>query len=164
MILTVSHSLHPKWWEDENYIVLIEPDNVPPHLAVVSNGYWYSISIRGLRIRSAESVLRSIKEKGLTIALLQPKEPRWNELTTDDWKAAFGSHDRVDAYVTCFQPIRQVLNARAETIPELLQEWTRNQTSINVYSDQAEINIQEYTLEDVHRHIQDLLDSQHAEK
>lgn len=164
MILTASHSLHPNWWEDGNYIVLIEPEKVPPHLAVASNGYWFSISIRGLRIRSAESVLRSIKEKGLAIALLQPEDPRWNELTTADWKSAFEAHDRVDAFVTCFQPIRQVLNAAAGTIPELLQEWRRDQTSINVYSDQAEINIQDYTLEDVHRHIQDLLDSQHADK
>lgn len=53
------------------YVLLVGPRRVPPHLALIRNGFYYSLSVKGVEVeKDASEVLRALERKGKEAVLL----------------------------------------------------------------------------------------------
>ncbi len=53
------------------FILLIEPRRIPPHLALIENGRYYSLSVKGVEVdKNASELLRAFHRKGKEVLLI----------------------------------------------------------------------------------------------
>lgn len=90
------------------FLLLIEPENIPPHLGLIVNGSYYSISVKGVRSgTNAENLINSLikKSKKALFVQLNNWQPDPNELMK-----IFSSYSAPDGLkITCLSPILDAL-------------------------------------------------------
>ena len=98
-----------KQFKEGVYILLINADKTPPHIAVLDNGTYYSLGVNGLRIvpfGSFKSYLNKKKSKAIFIEL---------NLENLNFNTEFSKYSILnDSVSTCLFPLKHTLNQSLE--------------------------------------------------
>lgn len=143
------------------YVLLINADKTPPHIAVLDNGTYYSLGVNGLRIvpyKSFKSYLDKKKSKVIFI-----------ELTLEglDFDIEFSKYNKLnDKASTCLYPLKYTLKQQLvfdektiNTIFDLMDVLKENDAISSVFERNINANsftIKQYNLDDVFLRIENL--------
>lgn len=88
-----------------SYLLLIAVDNVPPHLALVSNLKYFSLSSSGVKLGvDANVIMNSLKRKNVPTVLL----PVAKQVVDDTIKNEYFNYKKLDQGHSCLNPIKSI--------------------------------------------------------
>lgn len=143
------------------YVLLINADKTPPHIAVLDNGTYYSLGVNGLRIvpfGSFKSYLNKKKSKVMFIEL---------NLKDLDFHSEFSKYEILNEKAsTCLYPLKYTLRQQlpfneedVKTIFDLFDVLKTNDVISGVFErniNAKSFKIKRYNLEDVFLRIEKL--------
>lgn len=105
-----------------DFLLLIEPGRVPPHLAWVRDGRYYALSVKGVECdKELEGILRALDRKGKE-ALILPVSPTERESSLEQTFCEYEGAGPPEN--SCLAPIRDLCGVRSEadapTVHELV--------------------------------------------
>lgn len=142
-------------------IVLWNFDKIPPHLGMIYQGSYYSLTIKAVDCIDFKSIQKvwKIKQKPILIFEIETQDHPILEVISH-----FNHYPHVDAQVSCLQPILSFFNTllelkiEATVIFDLLKALNHANKIKNIYSNaqSVEINIPYYSKKDVEHYIKKL--------
>jgi len=108
-----SESLDDKTVASGLWIVLYHADRIPPHLMLISEGKYYSLSVKGNHLgEPIEPMLRYARSKKHKLVFYQVQLPSEITFTEEFLLSFFKRYEAPEAgKVTCLFPIREFLEA-----------------------------------------------------
>jgi hypothetical protein len=144
-------------------LLLIEPARVPPHLALIRDASYYSLSIKGVELeKDGHTLLRTLDRKGKPYLLIPFEAPSDEK----DASGIFSSYEGQEPPVSsCLAPLRDLCgltgNEGIATVHDLLRELERQgQLRPPFYfrnmetPEDGEFRIPDYGEEEVREHLQ----------
>jgi len=120
------------------YILVQHTEQVPPHIALVSEEKYYSSSVSGVKFEvEVESVLKNIRAKNIPSLLIQIEPVKFSEDALSQIFIAYGPLDSEEK--SCLFPIIELLNRSykviltSEFIFELIRELGSLEKVLAVY-------------------------------
>lgn len=95
------------------WIVLYHADRIPPHLMLISEGKYFSLSVKGNHLgEPVEPMLRYARSKKHKLVFYQVQLPSELAFTEEFLRSFFKRYEAPEAgKVTCLYPIREFLEA-----------------------------------------------------
>lgn len=95
------------------YLLLIDPHNVPPHLGVLKDGLFYSLSVKGVELeKEGSALLSALKNKGKEVLLIGISLPGNSPSLHSCFRAYEGSEP---PHSSCLEPILDRCSVRRST-------------------------------------------------
>lgn len=164
MGLVIDHiqELHSDW-KKRTYILLIRPENVPPHLALMVQGQYFSMSVKGHSLGDEGQIwLDKLSRKKIPVLWVEV-----DNLSTGLVQSKFEQSikDTALGQVTCLHPIKTIFEVQASFIFELLPQLS-NHNKVIAYAmtpkANNQITIPEYTTEEILQYIKSLKQRQNV--
>jgi len=139
-------------------IVLWNFDKIPPHLGIIYQGFYYSLTIKAVDCIDFKSIQKvwKIKQKPILIFEIENRDNPVLEAISH-----FNHYHRVDSQKSCLLPILSFFNAlfeakiEANVIFDLIKALNHSNKIKNIYSNAQldEIKIPYYNKKDVKQYI-----------
>lgn len=95
------------------YLLLIDPHNVPPHLGILKDGFYYSLSVKGVELeKEGGALLSALKKKGKEVLLIGISLTVDSPSLHSSFQAYEGSEP---PYSSCLEPILDRCSVRDPT-------------------------------------------------
>lgn len=106
-----------------SFLVLIEPGRIPPHLASIHDGLYYSLSVKGVeREKDANKVLRTLERKGKPLLLI----PFRTSTEAKGASSVFASYEGSEPPISsCLAPLRELCGFSREKVPGTVHDLIR---------------------------------------
>jgi hypothetical protein len=120
------------------FVLLTAPDRIPPHLCLLHNNQVWSLSVRGVSVRSAMQWLQLMKHKQLDWVGFGWKPER--DFSDEEVKHVFDGFGKVNEKVSCLLPIRKLISshhpaaAECNTWPALVEMLLAQGVEFDVFS------------------------------
>ncbi|MCT4580083.1 MAG: hypothetical protein N4A35_01585 [Flavobacteriales bacterium] len=103
ILTNIEHLAVEQHLESGFFLCLIATNKIPPHIAIIANGKYYSVSVRGVKIAvDYQSLLKTIHHKKIPSLFIQLAiEPNFQAL-----KKAYGQYPKLTEKESCLFPIR----------------------------------------------------------
>lgn len=159
---------------DRSFILIQNTDQVPPHISLVVDGNYFSVSVSGVKTEvDFQSVLKNIQMKNIPCLILEITKIKFSSEAISDIFNHYGRLDKPEK--SCLFPIIDLLNRayglihESEFVFELIKELEKNNNLIGVFHLNLESKLKEnsflfskYQREDIRFCIDKLNTKEHA--
>lgn len=87
------------------YLTILHPEQKPPHIAFITNGICYSLSVKGKKAINADALIHKFLVNHKKVLFLELDIPNQNILFED----VLTNYTEVDFSETCLSPIKKYL-------------------------------------------------------
>ena len=150
-------------WKEKSYILLIRPEHIPPHLALMVQGKYFSMSVKGHSLGEDGLVWKEKLNRKKISVLWVEVEPLSIDLVNEYFKKSIA--DTALGQVTCLYPIRTIFNIEASFIFELIPKLSAAGKLLSFSMTpkvKSPIEIPEYTTEEILQYIKSLKQKQNV--
>lgn len=101
--------------DNSSYLVMVAIDKVPPHLAMISNHKYFSLSSKGLKLAvDVNKILESVIRKNIPTLLIKLPEVMTLNIVRDK----FSMYNSLSEGGSCLSPIKDVFSSYAQDLNE----------------------------------------------
>lgn len=145
--------------DDRNYILLFHVDKIPPHLGLIQDNKYYSITVKEVEFGlSVTSILSLIKRKKIPTIIIETSK------SVNSAARCFDAYSRLDSSVlSCLAPIKDVYSSELKnhvTAVELVFDLLELLEQREIIENYFELNLncstfamQRYTMLELQQHI-----------
>ena len=153
-------NIHPlSSLDDGMYLVLLHANSVPPHLGLINEQRYYSLSVKGQTIgEDVRALIKLVNQKSIKTLFIRLQDKRVSPEILDE---IFSKKEKVTKNVTCLYPLRVLLSDlydekinEARYVYEVLPVLYKNDQIIEVVHKNMDDNIcegsfhfEKYTME-----------------
>jgi len=149
------------------YLVVMHANRIPPHIGMVINGYYHSLSIKGQDIKTpVEALIKNIKLRAIPSLFIEIKQTdSYNDIyLMNRFIESVKQFPKVDVNVaTCLSPIKlffdevydistNEINYLYELLP-LLEDNSLIKSSCSLFIDEKKYELPFYTMDNIHQEI-----------
>lgn len=147
-----------------SYILLVEPRRVPPHLALIEGGHYYSLSVKGVeKGKNAYRTLEALQRKGKAFLLIRFQAPANAPSPYEAFEAYEGTGP---PQISCLPPLLDRCavpqDRGCDTVHELIASLSERELlhpphlakKLDPFPEGGEMRIPFYRREDVFAHLE----------
>lgn len=124
--------------DDRSFILIQNTDQIPPHISLVVDGNYFSVSVSGVKAGvDFQSVLKNIQVKNIPCLILEISEIKFSSEAIAEIFNHYGRLDKPEK--SCLFPIIDLLNRayglihESEFVFELIRELEKNENLTGVF-------------------------------
>lgn len=134
--------------EDRSFILIQHTDQIPPHISLVVDGNYFSVSVSGVKTElDFQSVWKNIQMKSIPCLILEISKVKFSFEAIAEIFQHYGRLDKPEK--SCLFPIIDLLNRaygsihESDFIFELIQELDKNKNLLSIYHLNLENKLQQ---------------------
>lgn len=137
-------------WQDHFYIMLMRPEHKPPHLGIMAQGQYFSLSVKGNALGEEGTVWKhKLERKNLPVLWV-----KFDPIDIVYIREVFEKFDQHTALgeITCLAPIKEIIGIEADYIFELIAYMEQENKIIGYFStalSKAKVEIPFYSMEEI---------------